>query len=99
MHNLKLKALRPDVVLFLFYLKQTELQYYLHARTCLCSVDRATPASTDLILHSRHVQEWMKVSKIHLCLHDSLRFLYFIFIYFRGEAFLAKAFLVTCLWQ
>lgn len=54
-------------------LGQIEVQYlcYHFVKACLLCIYSAMLASTDLITHSRHGQEWMKVSKIHFSPHDS----------------------------
>lgn len=52
---------------------QIEVQYscYQYVKACLLGIYSVTLASTDIITHSRHRQEWMKVSRVHFSPHDS----------------------------
>lgn len=49
----------------------TVLVLSVYVKVCLLCIYFVTPTLTDLVIH-RHEQEWMKVNKIHSCLHDSL---------------------------
>lgn len=86
---LKLQAVFMLTSLFLV-LGQIEVQFlrYQYVKACLLGIYNATLAFTDIITHSRHRHEWMKVSKIHFFPHDSMHEAKFQgFRFCKGKAF------------